>query len=173
MVASLRLNTKYCNLILPTKLMITMKTAFYEEIWNIIYYSGNIQNSKTSPLVLAAIMRLGRNQKIKSKRILKLFFSFILSWINLFTFYFHVTLEPCRAVGTNGLAVDLLNLEIHFSIYLFIKTLYIFKFGEAHSEAVGTNYLVVGPPNLKKNFKKKKRNNNFLFLSIFLYLNIF
>jgi hypothetical protein len=69
--------------------------------------------------------------------------------------------------------VDLPNLEIYFSIFSFIKTLYIFKFGEAHNEAIGTDRLAAGQPNLKNNFKKKKRNNNFLFPSIFYYLNIF
>jgi hypothetical protein len=50
--------------------------------------------------------------------------------------------------------MDLPNSEIYYSIFLFTKTLYIFKFGKAHSEAVGTDRLAAGPPNLKKNFKK-------------------
>jgi hypothetical protein len=53
--------------------------------------------------------------------------------------------------------VDLPNLEIYFSIFSFIKTLYIFKFGEAHNEAIGTDRLAAGPPKLKKNFKKIKK----------------
>jgi hypothetical protein len=52
--------------------------------------------------------------------------------------------------------VDLPNSEIYFSIFSFTKTLYIFKFGEAHSEAISTNRLAAGPPKLKKNFKKIK-----------------
>jgi hypothetical protein len=48
-------------------------------------------------------------------------------------------------------------LEIYFSIFSFTKTLYIFKFGEAHSKAVGTDPLAAGSPNLKKNFKKIKK----------------
>jgi hypothetical protein len=77
--------------------------------------------------------------------------------LNLFfIFYFHVRLGPCHAIGTNGLAVDLPKLEIYFSIISFTKTLYIFKFGEAHSEAISTNRLAAGPPKLKKNFKKIK-----------------
>jgi hypothetical protein len=71
------------------------------------------------------------------------------------------------------LAVDLPNSEIYFSIFSFTKTLYIFKFGEAHSEAVDTDCLATGPPNLKMNFKKKRRNNNFPFLSNFFYSNFF
>jgi uncharacterized membrane protein YagU involved in acid resistance len=106
--------------------------------------------------VLAAILRLGRNQKIKYKKILKFFFSFTLSWIYFLDFYFHVKLGPCHAVGTNGLVVDLPNLKIYFPIFSFTKILYIFKFGEAHSEAIGTDRLATGTPNLKKNFKKNK-----------------
>jgi hypothetical protein len=53
--------------------------------------------------------------------------------------------------------VDLPNLEIYFSIFSITKTLYIFKFGEAHSEAVGTDRLAAGSPKLKKNFKKIKK----------------
>jgi hypothetical protein len=52
--------------------------------------------------------------------------------------------------------VDLPNSEIYFSIFSLTKTLYIFKFGEAHSEAIGTNRLVVGPPNLKRISRKNK-----------------
>jgi hypothetical protein len=68
--------------------------------------------------------------------------------------------------------VDLPNSEIYFSIFLFTKTLYIFKFGEAHSEAVSTYRLLEGPPNLKKNFKNfflKK----ILFLSVFYFYYFF
>jgi hypothetical protein len=104
--------------------------------------------------VLAAILRLGQNQKIKYKRILKFFFSLILSWIHFLNFYFHVKLGLCHVVDTNGLAMDLPNLEIYFSIFSFTKNLYIFKFGEAHNEAVGTNRLVAGPPKLKKISRK-------------------
>jgi hypothetical protein len=50
--------------------------------------------------------------------------------------------------------MDLPNLEIYFSIFSFTKNLYIFKFGEAHNEAVGTNRLVAGPPKLKKISRK-------------------
>jgi hypothetical protein len=53
--------------------------------------------------------------------------------------------------------VDLPNLEIYFSIFSFTKTLYIFKFGEAHSKAIGTDRLAASPPKLKKNFKKIKK----------------
>jgi hypothetical protein len=56
-------------------------------------------------------------------------------------------------VGTNSLAVDLPNSKIYFSIFSFTKTLYIFKFGEAHSQAIGTDRLATSPPNLKKKFK--------------------
>jgi hypothetical protein len=52
--------------------------------------------------------------------------------------------------------MDLPNAEIYFSISSFTKTLYIFKFGEAHSKAVGTDRLAAGPPNLKKNLQKNK-----------------
>jgi hypothetical protein len=53
--------------------------------------------------------------------------------------------------------VDLPNSEIFIFIFSFTKTLYIFKFGEAHSKAVGTDRLATRPPKLKKNFKKKKK----------------
>jgi hypothetical protein len=53
--------------------------------------------------------------------------------------------------------VDLPNLEIYFSIFSFTENLYIFKFGEAHSEADDTNRLAARPPKLKKNFKKRKK----------------
>jgi hypothetical protein len=107
--------------------------------------------------VLAAILRLGQNQKIKYKRILKFFFALILSWINFLNFYFHDKLGPCHAIGTNGLVADLPNLEIYFSIFSFTENLYIFKFGEAHSEAVDTDRLAAGPPKLIKNYKKRKK----------------
>jgi hypothetical protein len=42
-------------------------------------------------------------------------------------------------------------------IFLFFHLLKLFKFGETHSEAVGTDRLAVGLPKLKKNFKKIKK----------------